>query len=35
MLQDGLVRRGDLYGDSITKVAVWRIHGEPEQQGAQ
>ena len=35
MLEDGLVRRLESYGNSITKVAVWRIHCKPEQQGAE
>lgn len=35
MLEDGLVRRSDYYENSITKVAVRRIHCKPEQQGAE
>ena len=35
VLEDGLMRRLDSEGNSITEIAMWRICGKPEQQRAQ
>jgi hypothetical protein len=35
MLKVSLMCGGDGYGNSITKIAVWRIHSKPEQQNTQ
>lgn len=35
VLEDGLVRRRDSEGNTITQIAMWRIRCKPEQQRAE